>query len=250
MKINDKSFREFLQSLKITEKYIILHVKLIEYPSLIYNINNFWRNLKMGIGKNKTFIVPTFNLNFIKKKKWNKKQTPSKSGYFSEFFRKEISQKRTNNPIHSVCIYGKRLKQIPEHTSASSFGKGSIWEWISNSKDVCNLSIGVGVHGGATFFHYCEEFLNVNYRFKKKFSGTIILDNKKKKKRFSYFARKINKKKKIENDWTACEKDLIKNRILIKKKFDNILFFKMNTYKASHLIIDKLKKKPNYLLKK
>ena len=26
-----------------------------------------------------------------------------------------------------------------------SFGKGSIWEWVSNSKNVCNLAFGIGL---------------------------------------------------------------------------------------------------------
>ena len=41
MKINEKKFVSFLNSLKIKEKFIILHVTLINHPSLIDNIENF-----------------------------------------------------------------------------------------------------------------------------------------------------------------------------------------------------------------
>ena len=96
---------------------------------------------------------------------WDYNNSKSQTGIFSEYFRKKIAKKRTNHPIHSVAIWGKDIKKIPEHNSKSSFGKGSTWEWICNTKNVCNLSIGVSVHGGATILHYPEEFLRVNYRY-------------------------------------------------------------------------------------
>ncbi len=250
MKKNDKSFQNFLKKLNIKENYIILHIKLLEYPSLLRNIDNFWNNIRNGIGQNKTFIVPTFNPNFVKKKNWNKNLTPSKSGFFSEYFRTNISQRRTNNPIHSVCIFGKDFDNIPEHTSSSSFGKGSIWEWLCKSKNVCNLSIGVGVEGGATFLHYSEELFKVDYRFKKKFFGNIILKNRKIKKKFLYFARKKFNGIYIKNNWSYPQKDLIKNKVLKEYKFKKISFYKMNTFHASDFILKKLKDNSSYLIKK
>ncbi len=92
MIINDKKFVSFLKSLKIKEDYIILHVKLINHRHLIQNIDNFWINLSKGLGNDKTFIVPTLNLNFVRTKIWDKKKSKSKSGYFSEYFRKNITK--------------------------------------------------------------------------------------------------------------------------------------------------------------
>ena len=74
MIINDKKFISFLKSLKIKEDYIILHVKLINHRHLIQNIDNFWTNLSKGLGNDKTFIVPTLNLNFVRTKIWDKKK--------------------------------------------------------------------------------------------------------------------------------------------------------------------------------
>ena len=59
--------------------------------------------------------------------------------------------------------------KIPEHKSLSSFWKKFNLGMDLNPKNVCNLSIGVAVEGGgATFLHYIEELLKVNYRFNKK----------------------------------------------------------------------------------
>ena len=249
MRINDKKFISFLKSLKIKEDYIILHVKLINHRHLIQNIDNFWANLSKGLGNDKTFIVPTINLNFVRTKIWDKKKSQSKSGFFSEYFRKNISIRRTIHPIHSVSIFGKKYNKIPEHKSLSSFGKNSTWEWICKSKNVSNLSIGVAVKGGATFLHYIEEFLKVNYRFNKKITGNIRLKNKMVKKKIFYFARKRNKNFQIENNWLKCQNDLLHDKILKKNKFKNLNFFYMNTNKATNFIIKKMINNPNYLVK-
>ena len=42
--------------------------------------------------------------------------------------------------------------------------KKSVWEWLCKRKDVLNLSIGLGLAGGATFVHYAEEISSVPYR--------------------------------------------------------------------------------------
>ena len=151
--------------------------------------------------------------------------------------------------MHSVSIYGLNDKKIPEHLSKSSFGKKSTWEWICNRKDICNLSIGVSVAGGATFLHYSEESLKVNYRYYKKLFGIINLKKKKIKNNIFYFARKILNNKMPINEWGKPQHDLIKNKILKKYKFQNIPFYKMNTYKATQFIVTKIKKNPNYLVK-
>jgi len=51
------------------------------------------------------------------------------------------------------------------------------------------------------------------------------------------------------NEWGKPQHDLIKNKILKKYKFQNIPFYKMNTYKATQFIVTKIKKNPNYLVK-
>ena len=79
----------------------------------------------------------------------------------------------------------------------------------------------MAVEGGATFLHYIEELLKVNYRFNKKITGSIKLKNKMVRKKFLYFARKKNKNFLIKNNWLNCQNDLLHDKILKKKKFKN-----------------------------
>ena len=250
MLLDFSHLKNALKKLKIKENYVVIHADLHKYKKYVKNVDLFWETLLTSIGFNKTFIVPCFTTSCVKSKVWDYNNSKSQTGIFSEYFRKKIAKKRTNHPIHSVAIWGKDIKKIPEHNSKSSFGKGSTWEWICNTKNVCNLSIGVSVHGGATILHYPEEFLRVNYRYFKKLSGKIILKSGKKiKKNFIFFARKKYKNKIVKNQWNRCERDLIKNKILYKKIFfKNLIICKMNTCKASKFVIKKIKKDPGYLM--
>ena len=249
MSVTFDQLKKALKSLEIKEKFILIHCDLHNYPNYVKNLKKFWKTLLEGIGSDKTFIFPTFTTNYSKNKVWDYHNTKSQTGIFSEYFRKKIAMKRTIHPMHSVCVWGKNYKDVAQHNSKSSFGKKSTWDWICNSKDVCNISIGISVHGGATILHYPEEKLQVSYRYFQKFETEVILENKQKiKKEFTYFSRRKFKNKSVFNDWSKCEKDLIKKKILLKKNFShNLIICKMNTNKATNFLINQLKKNENYV---
>ncbi len=113
------------------------------------------------------------------KKNWYSNIEPSNVGALSEFVRSKKKNKRSLNPVHSVCIFGPK-KNIPIQYSRSSFGRGSTWEWLCKSKNVINISLGIGLNGGATFLHVAEEINKVNYRHYKKININIF-DRKKKR---------------------------------------------------------------------
>ncbi len=249
MSLNFENLKHELKKLRIKEDFIIIHSDLHKHKIILENLNKFWQTILNSLGKDKTYIIPTFTTSFVRKKIWDYHKTKSQTGIFSEYFRINIAEKRSEHPIHSVAIWGKKKNKIPIHKSKSSFGKGSVWEWICKSKNVCNLSIGINVNGGATILHYPEEFNKVNYRYLKKINGNIVLKNGNRiKKQFFYFARKKFVNKKVFNNWDKCEKDLIKNRILKKRMFKGLLICKMNTNKATNYINKMLKKDREYLV--
>lgn len=248
--INIKNLlRKILIEEKISEKFIIIHSSLIPLGILsLKNIKTFWTIFE-EINNNKyTIIMPSFTFKIGRKKKWDYKNTKSEMGLLTEYFRKNKAYKRSIHPFHSICFNGPLEKLIPDHLCSSSFGKKSVWEWLCNRKDVLNLSIGLGLAGGATFVHYAEEISSVPYREFINLNNSVI--NRKGKllsKKFTYFARKITKEIEGVNDWQSVEKDLIKNKILIKKKYKNIIYSKMNTYNATDYIYNKLQENSCYL---
>ena len=244
-----KDIKNILSSIKIKEDYILIHSNLLIFGKFNFSIEDLWNTIHKTLGKNKTYLMPAFTFSFSKKKIWDYNHSRSETGALTEFFRKNIAKKRTIHPIHSLCAYGPNYKHIPNHECSSSFGVGSTWEWICKNKNVSNLSLGIGLNGGATICHYPEEFYKVDYREFIKLNGKIISKKGlKKKSNFTYF-RRVQKKKLIGfNYWGKCERDLIKENILKKILFKNkIPILAMNTKRASDFIIKKMSKEKNYL---
>ena len=249
--LTKKQIIKNLKKIKIKEKYVIIHSDITGLVFQDFSLDSLWKIIFECFGKKKTYIFPTFTFN-LKNKIWDYSVTKSEAGILSEFFRKKISKRRTIHPVHSVSIFGKNISKVPKHKSLSSFGRESIWEWLCNSKDVCNIGLGLNLHGGGTFCHLSEEKKKVKYRKYRKLNLKVIGKDKKIiNKQFTYFARNP-KFKKLENNWDKCEKDLIKNKLLEKFIFPENKYpvIKMNTYKVTNFILKKLEKNPHYLIKK
>ncbi len=246
--LTEDQIKKNLKRVKIKEDFIIVHSDITGLIFRNFSIKKLWKIIFEAFGKNKTYIFPTFTFD-NKKKNWHYKNSKSQSGILSEYFRKNVAKKRTIHPIHSVSIYGIKHNKVPNHNSNSSFGKGSTWDWLCNSKNVCNIGLGLNLHGGGTFCHYSEEKCKVNYRQYKNIDLKVISKkNILSKRKFTYFAKSLDIKN-IKNDWKKCEKDLIKNKLLKKFKFkeNNYSIIKMNTFKTTKFILKKLKKNQYYL---
>jgi aminoglycoside N3'-acetyltransferase len=246
--LTQKQIKKNLKKLDIKENFIIIHSDITGLIFKNFNLEKLWKIIFNSFGRDKTYIIPTFTLQAPNKKFWSYNKSESDTGMLSEYFRKNISSIRTIHPIHSVGIFGKNQKKIPQNKSLSSFGKNSIWEWLCNSKDVCNISLGLNLAGGATFCHFSEEYLKVDYRKYKNINIYIEKDNNRKiKKKYLYYARKKN----FENNWKKCENELIKNSLIKKYIFpeNNYQVLKMNTFKVTNFLIRKIKKNRLYLVK-
>ena len=247
-----KELKIFLSKVKIKEDFIIIHsdVSGLIFPK--FNLPELWKIIFDTFGHDKTYILPTFSFNNYKKKNWSYNKTKSEVGILSEYFRTKIPSLRTIHPIHSVSIFGKNKSKIPIKYCSSSFGNNSFWEWACNNKNVCNISLGLDLDGGATFCHYSEEYCKVPYR--KFIYLNYNVKNQKNnliKKKYKYFARNQNYKKKPINDWNRIQSILIKKNLLkiYRSKNPKYQILKMNTFKVTKFLIKNIKKNHNFLLK-
>ena len=248
---NSDKLRKFLSKVYIKEDFIIIHSDVTGLVFPKFDLKELWKIIFSSFGENKTYIFPTFTLN-NHKKYWSYNQTKSDVGILSEYFRKNISSIRTIHPIHSVSIFGKNSFKIPIKHCSSSFGKNSFWEWACKNNNVCNISLGLELNGGATFCHYVEEYCKVPYR--KYINLNYIVkgkQNKSTKKKYTYFSRNTDFKKEIINDWDSVQKTLIKKKLINIYKNENPKYqvLKMNTSKVSNFLIKKVKKNNIFLLK-
>ena len=108
MVLNFNNLTNQLNKLNIKENFIIVHSDLHKHQFFAKNLDIFWQTLLKCLGKNKTYIIPTFTTNFVKFKFWDYYKSKSQTGIFSEYFRKNIADIRSIHPIHSVAIWGKK----------------------------------------------------------------------------------------------------------------------------------------------
>ncbi len=244
--------KAFLSKVKIKEDFIIIHADVTGLSFPKFSVSKLWEIIFDTFGHDKTFIFPTFSFLNNRKKIWSYNKTKSEVGLLSEYFRREISSTRTIHPIHSVSIFGKNENKIPLKYCSTSFGKNSFWEWACNNKNVCNISLGLELNGGATFCHYAEEYCNVPYREIIELNYSI--KNKKYqliKKKYKYFARKSSYFKETTNDWKRVQQTLEKKKFI--KIYDNkspkYKILTMNTFEVTKFLINQIKKNPHFLLK-
>jgi|TARA_B110000483_G_C18165578_1_gene531140 aminoglycoside 3-N-acetyltransferase len=241
---------DYLLSKKIKEKFIIVHSNLMPFRLNKNKANKFVDHFVKRLEKKFTIIMPAFKFNF-EKKIWNYNSTKSEMGIMTEIFRKKYSLSRTIHPFHSISFYGKNSHLIRNKISKSSFGKNSFWSWACNRDDVLNLSLCLGIDGGATFIHYVEELLKVPYRKFIKLKFSLFGKNDKKINfSFTYFGIKNFKKSLIINDWKLVEKNLLRLKIMKKRRVGDYFFCHMNTKQVTQFLYKKVRKNPYYMVVK
>lgn len=194
---------------------------------------------------NKKIIIPTYNYNFPKTKKFDYKKDESQVGTFSNYFYKKFVSFRTKVPIFSTC---NNFKYNFYNTMEllDPFGTNSEFDYIyKNNGKIINF----GSSFAPTFIIYIERSLinGVFYRYSKYFTGKTIYKNKLINTTLYYEVRP--KGLKIEYDLNKIKKILLKKSILkIKKNNHGFIFEEINAKKFKDLIVKKLKLNPYYLL--
>ena len=154
-----------------------------------------------------TLLFPAFNWGFCEGASFKYLETKSLTGALSNLTIKRDDFHRSLNPIYSFLIYGKDNLKISKLKHKSCFSLNSPMGHLikSNGK---NLFIDLDYKAALTYAHVAEETATVNYRYFKKFTGLYFdINNKRKKKSFIMYVRKLK---------------MVKST-LVHKKFDNIL---------------------------
>lgn len=130
-----------------------------------------------AIGSNGTLVIPTFSYSFTKREVFDVLKTPSAVGMVSEHFRSRPGVLRSADPIFSFACKGPLARQLCEIPVKECFGPESVFAALHRfNADIVDL--GCSLSRGGTFVHYAETIHGVDYRYKKEFSGTVILPNR------------------------------------------------------------------------
>tara|TARA_B100000161_G_C33516263_1_gene398833 strand:- start:19 stop:753 length:735 start_codon:yes stop_codon:yes gene_type:complete len=239
-KIN-KELLSLFKKLNIKENdKIIIHSNLACINQFLLTDKNdcanfFFEFLKKYIGKKGSIIIPTYNYDFTKKKKFNHKFTKSQVGFFGNYLLKKHYKRRTRDPIFSHLVFGRNSNAFFNIKYDEAFGPNSIFSFMlkKNYKILC-----LGCSSNSmTFLHFLEKQNNVSYRYNKIFK----LQNQS----YKYFVGK----KKI--DYSLKEKNinkLIDQKYFIKKNYGRYSCYSTSCKFLAKKIKDKLKKNINFLI--
>ncbi|GAU80035.1 AAC(3) family N-acetyltransferase [Fusibacter sp. 3D3] len=140
-----------------------------EYCRIIY------QTLMDIIGKNGTFILPSFTYSGFNQEIFDKRITKSKMGILSEYVRNLPNALRSEDPNFSVVAVGKDAEYFIAEVDNYSFGAKSFWsKFMEKDGLFCNFNF----DSASTFIHFVEKSLNVDYRFDKGFKCKIMKDGK------------------------------------------------------------------------
>jgi aminoglycoside 3-N-acetyltransferase len=196
------------------------------------------------IGKNGNIFVPTYSYSFAKKKKiFDLTKTKSDIGYFPNFFLRQKKIIRSSDPMMSIAGFGPDVKKILYKIPNNSFGKNCVFERLFSIKKLKCCHIGLG-YNWIPFLHYLDWINKVPFRFNKNFYGFIKKNSKKKKTKWTYFARYLRKET-LSNGYKigllAVKKKLYSKTSLGKSKIYLI------DYKKFFILSKKLTKKNKWL---
>ena len=202
------------------------------------------KNLINHVGKKGTVLIPTYNYDFPKNKKFDRKKSFSQVGVFGKYLGINFTKNRTFEPVFSHIVFGELEKEILNCNISEAFGGQSIFNLIlkNNFKIICFCCSPATM----TFIHFIEKMADVDYRYDKYFYSSIKIKNKSFPLKYKYFVGKKS------TDYSLKEKNinnLVGNK-MIKKKFGRFECSLIASKVLYKLIINKLKINRHFLISK
>ena len=189
--------------------------------------------------------MPTFSYSIGSK--FNKINTPSVCGIFSNYLMSLKKGNRSGDPIFSVYAIGKYSKYLTEIKNISNyecFGKNSFFEKfyklngkIVNFNDTC----------ASTHVHYFEKLAGASYRYDKKFKVKIDIKGKVYSKTIVFYCIKNFKKEEARFD--KFHNYAIKNKLAKQQKLGLGVITYMEIEKMKNLVFKNVRLK-NFFIKK
>ncbi len=239
----------FFQKLEISKyENILINSNILEFlinqkkNKQSFRISKFIDNLVKSLNPKATLFIPAYNWDFCKGKIYDPKKTEPKTGSLAKAVMLRRDFVRTNNPIYSFFIYGKKAKKFLKIDDDNCFGIKSIFGYLIEKKAI-NLFLGVDYKNAFTFVHVAEQKANVDYRYLKTFKGKAIQSNKIKKKEIKLYVRNLKMKIGSTEISPKLDKELFKKKLLISRKILNIKVHKLLINETYNLILKDLSKK-------
>ncbi len=161
--------------------------------------------LDQVLGPEGTLVLPTFSYSFTKGEPFDATTTPSAVGLLTEAFRTRPGVRRSGDPIFSVAARGRLADRFAQAQTDDCFGPASAFALLAEH-DAWLACLGCSLDR-ATFTHYVEQRVGVDYRAFKAFAGVRLEGALETPAAVRYFVRDLNRKTAI--DLARLKADLI-----------------------------------------
>ena len=132
-------------------------------------------NFIIDLSKYKTVMLPAFSDDIIKFKKFDLMLSKCNTGSLPNYCIEKKEFKRNLSPLHSFIAYGPRANEIVNLKQDTTWGKGSVFEWIEKNNSRW-IALNLEWRSGCALHHRAEELTRVPYRFFKKYHGSLYLN--------------------------------------------------------------------------
>ena len=146
---------------------VLVHSSLSSFGTVPGGASTVLEGLHQTVGERGTLLLPALSYETVTPENpyFDVLRTPSNVGFIPEYFRKNMAQKRSMNPTHSVCGLGKFANELlSEHyLDDTPCGEHSPFQKLPKY-DGKILFIGCGLSPN-TSMHAIEEHVNPPYLF-------------------------------------------------------------------------------------
>ncbi len=167
----------------------------------------------------KTILFPAFSNDLVNNKKYDIKKSSIYTGTIPKIVLKK-NYYRTASLLHSFLAKGPLVKELKKLKQETTWGKGSVFEWLEK-KNAVWVALNLEWERGCAFAHRSEELQRVGYRYYKIYYGKLYKNNK--------FIRNVSEKK-YSNYQTKIIKDYSKSFTKLKKNHTSTFIINQNLY--------------------
>ncbi len=144
-----------------------------------------------ALGPSGTLVMPTFTYSFTRGENFDPAASPSTVGALTEHFRRRPGVLRSENPLFSVAAFGRLAPDFAAARVDDCFGPGSAFDLLFQNNGMIGC-LGCGFDR-ITFTHYVEQSRQVEYRYVKHFTGSILRHGKPESAIVEYLVRDLNR---------------------------------------------------------
>ena len=128
------------------------------------------------IFRSKTILFPAFSNDIVIHKKYDIKKSSINTGIIPKIILKK-NYYRTHSLLHSFLVKGPLIKEIKKLKQETTWGKGSVFEWLEK-KNAIWVALNLNWERGCALAHRAEEIQKVGYRYFKTYRGKLYKNGK------------------------------------------------------------------------